>query len=206
MNRAASDPQASDVELVRRARDGESAAYAELVTRYQDRVFNLVYRMCANQADAADLVQTTFLKALESLDRFQERSAFYTWIFRIAVNAVISQRRTRQRRPTVSMDDYRPDGRTPALVVADNTRSPAQNAEERELLERLGAALEKLDDEFRAAVLLRDIEGLDYSAIAEILDVPVGTVKSRIHRGREMLRSLLTDEREPLGRASVQTD
>ena len=192
----------SDAELVRQAQTGSSAAFAALVARYQERVFNTCYRMCHNEADALDLAQSTFLRALESLSSFRREANFYTWLFRIAINLVLSQRRTRQRRPTASLgavDNPGIEAQTPDRRELDG----ATAAERHELHARVAWALEQLDDEFRAAVVLKDVEDMDYAAIAEVLAVPVGTVKSRIHRGRLMLRDLLRDERKFLDRAQA---
>lgn len=148
--------------------------------------------MCHHDADARDLTQATFLRALEALPRFELRATFYTWLFRIAVNLTLSQRRQAGRRGTLSLDAG-PEGRRAAVPEA--SAPPGAHFERREQHERIAAALAQLDEEFRAAVVLKDIEDMDYASIAEVLDVPVGTVKSRIHRGRLMLRELLRDER-----------
>jgi RNA polymerase sigma-70 factor (ECF subfamily) len=184
----------ADDALVQRARRGDCEAMSQLVTRYQDRVYNAVYRMCAHEADALDLTQSTFLKAFAAIGRFESRSGFYTWLFRIAVNLTLSHRRaSRRRRAPLSLDgiDGEGDYREPP---ADEAADPAWAAAERgELRERLEAALGRLDEDFRAAVVLKDIEQMDYAEIAEVMDVPIGTVKSRIHRGRSMLRKLLSE-------------
>jgi RNA polymerase sigma-70 factor (ECF subfamily) len=184
----------SDAELVRRLQHGDASASAELVTRYQDRVFNLCYRMCHNETDALDLAQTAFLRALQNLPRFGGRACFYTWLFRIAVNVVLTARRTRSRRPA-SLDGQTEDGPQAAGLPDCRELDGPAVCEERERQERVAWALGQLDEEFRAAVVLKDIEDMDYAAIAEVLDVPVGTVKSRIHRGRLVLRDLLRSER-----------
>ncbi len=199
MNRSAHEHEPSDAELVRQAQRGAPAAFAALVSRYQDRVFNTCYRMCPNHADALDLTQTTFLKAMEGLRQFQGRSAFYTWLFRIAVNLTMSHRRE-QKRPVHTLDAGG-DGDPPREAQAARDTDVAEPVERAERRERVAAALAQLDAEFRAAVILKDIEDLDYATIAEILNVPVGTVKSRIFRGRMALRELLRDERTTVGRA-----
>lgn len=194
VTQTASDRTESDAALVMRAQRGDSAAFAELVTRYQDRVYNTCYRMCNHEADALDLTQTTFLRAFQAIDRFEARSSFYTWIFRIAVNLTMSHRRQRLRRPSISLDQPDGDGqwREPADVAP--SADAARDLERHELSERLETALARLGDEFRVAVVLKDIEDMDYATIGEIVGVPVGTVKSRIHRGRMMLRKLLSEE------------
>ena len=193
------ESELTDAELVRAAQRGAPAAFAELVSRYQDRVFNTCYRMCHQHDDALDLTQSTFLRALQNLRRFRAQASFYTWLFRIAVNLTISQRRTAGRRATRSLDGFGNDGRVPAPVVPGRDDDVSQPAEQRELQQRVERALAQLDDEFRAAVVLKDIEGMDYASIAEVLEIPVGTVKSRIHRGRLLLRELLRSERLHVG-------
>lgn len=199
MNRSAHEHELSDAELVQCAQRGAASAFAELVSRYQDRVFNTCYRMCHNQADALDLTQATFMRALEALGRFQSRANFYTWLFRIAINLTMSHRRSVGRRAVRPLGD--PAASARGLRTEPVAREPGaeQAAADRELRRRVEWALAQLDDEFRAAVVLKDIEDLDYAAIAEILAVPVGTVKSRIFRGRMQLRELLRDERMPVG-------
>jgi len=195
VNRLAPEHERTDAELVQRAQQGAPAAFAELVSRYQDRVFNTCYRMCHNEADALDLTQGTFLRALEGLPGFRHGSGFYTWLFRIAINLTLSHRRTRSRRSTASLagrGDDEPARDVPAPPSQSAVSAPA---EQRELQERVAWALAQLDEEFRAAVVLKDIEDMDYAQIADVLGIPVGTVKSRIHRGRLLLRELLRDER-----------
>lgn len=179
----------SDAELVARAQRGDSYAFSALVLRYQDRIFNVAFRMCRNRDDAADVTQTTFLNAMTALPRFRTHATVYTWLFRIATNLCISGLRQR-RRKTTSLDAVGQE-----FAARGNDRAPrlvSDDLEQREMMERVEIALAELDDEFRTAVLLRDVEGLDYGEISQVLGVPVGTVKSRIHRGRTWLRKRLT--------------
>lgn len=198
MNRVTGEIDVQDAELIARAQRGDGVAFGMLVSRYQDRIYNTCYRMCHHADDAADLTQTAFVKAFEALPRFEARANFFTWLYRIAVNLVLSERRTRQRRPRLVRETAEDDGQRyePPAAAADDPRRPLLAAERRRSVE---AALQRLDEEFRAAVILSDIEELDYATISEILDVPVGTVKSRIHRGRMMLRDLLKRELEDRG-------
>lgn len=183
----------SDAELVQRSQRGDTRAFDDLVRKYQDRVYNMVYRMSRSHADALDITQTAFLRTFESIPRFEARSNFYTWLFRIAVNACITNRRRTKHQPVllqslVSDDEGASRGFEPA--------APAQSGHEsdqRVFSTRLTDALSQIDPEFRAAVLLKDVEDFDYAEIACILEVPIGTVKSRIFRGRAMLRDLLRD-------------
>ncbi len=191
MKRANADNPA-ETDLVRRAQAGEQAAFAELVAKYQDRVYNTCYRMCHNHADALDLTQIAFLKAYQALPRFEVQARFFTWLYRIAVNVALSHRRTVRRHPSLSLAGDHKDHDPPARGAAD----PSCRMEQMELQRRLQDALDRLDDEFRAAVVLRDVEGLDYGEIAEVLDIPLGTVKSRIYRGRMLLKAMLQDPEE----------
>lgn len=188
VNRFGNEAGPSDAELIERTRAGDASAFDGLIERYQDRVYNLCYRLCPNHADAADLTQTAFLKALESLSRFEARSNFFTWLYRIAANEALSLRRQRRRRPSISLDGVDEDRRASEPTVNEI----ANRIDQADLMKRLEAALERLEDEFRVAVVLRDVEDMDYSEIAEVLGVPVGTVKSRIHRARMMLRKILS--------------
>ena len=187
---------AEDGTLVEQARAGDMAAFARLVGRYQDRVLNTCWRMCGRIEDAEDLAQETFLHALEAIALFQGRSHFYTWLYRIAVNLAISHRRKQARAVKLSLHGQ--DGQwigdqAATLVgrVSSEPQDPPGRASAREIQERLRHGLDELDDDHRAVIVLRDIEGLDYAEIAEVLELPVGTVKSRLHRGRMELRRYL---------------
>ena len=179
---------AEDSVLVQRAQNGDSEAFAGLVERYQDRLYNMLYRLSHNHADAADWTQAAFLRAYEALGRFDGRASFYTWLYRIATNLALTEFRTRARRATASTD-FGP-GNEPSRTTTD----PADRMELKEMHERASRALAELPEEYRAAVVLKDIEGLDYAGIAAILEVPVGTVRSRIHRGRTLLQQALQDD------------
>ena len=192
MTRTENPTRQTDADLVQRAQRGDPAALSELVVRYQDRVYNTCYRMCRNHADALDLTQTTFVRALEALPRFEIRASFFTWLYRIAVNLTLTQRRS-QRRPVLRLSASEDESR-PLEPAAAEDSDPTREVEQRELHDRLEDALSRLDEDYRAAVILRDVEGLDYNAIAEILEVPPGTVKSRIFRGRMILREYLEQE------------
>ncbi|MBK9121415.1 MAG: sigma-70 family RNA polymerase sigma factor [Phycisphaerales bacterium] len=195
MNRSAHENEPSDAELVRRAQRGLSAAFGTLVERYQERIYNTCYRMCHNHADAQDLTQSAFVRALEALDQFAGRSNFYTWLFRIAMNLTLSHRRQTLRRTATLL------GAGGAARADEEQTAVSRGLEQAETEARVAGALALLDAEFRAAVILKDLEDMDYATIAEVLEVPVGTVKSRIHRGRLQLRELLSPERDTVDRA-----
>ena len=181
-----------DFELIEKVNAGETEAYGELVRKYQDRVFNACWRICGHLEDARDLTQETFLKAYEGLGSFRRQSGFYTWIFRVAVNLALSHRRQTGRRREFSLEQDQHLAGSQAEALAGQVRraqddDPARSASETELQGLVVRALHDLDDDHRAVVVLRDIEGFDYREISEILEIPPGTVKSRLHRARMSL-------------------
>ena len=192
MARVNSESRPTDAELVQACCDGQTDAFQGLVERHQDRVYNTVYRMVGSPEDARDIVQDAFLKAYENLSEFRGASSFYTWLFRIAVNLALTFRRRSRRlrlvRPTEDEMSIQMSHSQAGRLVEEGPEAAMESAEREQLVSE---ALESLDGDHRAAVVLRDIEGLDYRAIAEILDVSTGTVKSRIHRARIALRDRL---------------
>lgn len=199
-----------DVEMLRRAKTGDRAAYGQLVLLYQDRLFNAVLRMVGDRDEALELTQETFTRGLIKLDSFRGDASPYTWLFRIAVNLSISQLRKVQRNRVFSLD--RPstgrggasgqngNGRFDAddqasnlldRVAQDRSESPAQRVERRERDGQVLAALGRLDAEYRAVLVMRDIEGFDYQQMADVLALPLGTLKSRLFRARLALRDEL---------------
>jgi RNA polymerase sigma-70 factor (ECF subfamily) len=194
MEAMASRPsQHEDLKWVAAALDGRPEAFSELVKRYQDRIFNTIFRMLGDYEEATDLTQQTFLKAYMSLDRFGGRSSFYTWLYRIGVNATLDERKKRSRRPgftdhVVAVTADR-DGRRTSNST--RTNDPAEKALVQERRRRVTNAIAALDDLHRSVIVLRDIEGMDYDEIAEVLGCPRGTVKSRLHRARCVLRDKL---------------
>lgn len=195
-------PAFEDAQLIDRINAGHPEAYADLVRKYQDRVFNTCWRICGHLEDASDITQEAFLKAFEGLDRFRGQSGFYTWVFRIAVNLALSHRRAAARSRTVSWDQRTDASHTQAAELArrgatDPVDDPARAQSRAELHGHVAAALGTLDHDHRAVIVLRDIEGFDYGQIAELLEIPPGTVKSRLHRARaalyEAIEPVLTD-------------
>lgn len=195
---AAHPAPAVEADLLRRARDGQPDALGELVVRYQDRVYNLMARMVGPGPDAEELAQEAFLKAFEKLHSFRGHSRFYTWLFRIAANLAISHRRRKTRLTFTSLtrrddDGERQNHEPTAELAARRTPAPDARIIGRETAERLAAAMDALDEDFRVVVVLRDIENMDYAQIGEVLNLPPGTVKSRLHRARNMLRTALAE-------------
>jgi RNA polymerase sigma-70 factor (ECF subfamily) len=187
-----------DSALVERVRKGDMQAFGSLVAKYQDRVYNMILRMCGREADAEELSQETFLRALERIRQFTGRSEFYTWLFRVAANLTISHRRraVRIHFQSLSTDEQYSGTQADALTAAVATQRdppPQTMAMTSETRQRVLEALECLDDEFRTVVVLCDIEEMDYTQAAEVTGVPVGTVKSRLHRARCILKDRLAD-------------
>jgi RNA polymerase sigma-70 factor (ECF subfamily) len=187
----------ADAALVARLRRGERAAYEELIGTYQSVVYGLAFRLLGDPEEARDIAQETFLKAYRHIGTFRGECGIKTWLYRMTVNQASNQRRWWRRRhkgETVSLDA--PRGETASTLgdaIPSNGRSPEQMALAAERQRLLMSALDALKHDYRAAVVLRDIEELSYEEIAETLDVPVGTVKSRIARGREELRRRLEE-------------
>jgi RNA polymerase sigma-70 factor (ECF subfamily) len=179
---------------------GVEEAYEILIQRYQQPVYNLVCRLLNDPSDTCDIVQEVFLKVFRNIGSFRGNSSLKTWIYRIAVNEAYNHRRwfSRHQRQEVALgaEEGMPGY---ADSLADPGRTPFDQAADRETRALVEAALEKLNAKFRAAVVLRDIEDLSYEEIATVLDVSLGTVKSRILRGREALRKILEGrlEKEP---------
>ena len=195
-----------DDELVRRLRAGEEAAYEALLTRFQQPVYNLAFRLASNPGDASDVVQEVFLKVFRNVGHFRRQSSLKTWIYRITVNEAHNQRRWffRHRSREVGLDEETDEGCS--RTVADTGRSPFDYAFDREKHELIENALARINPLFREVVVLRDIEDLSYEEIAEVLQISLGTVKSRIMRGREALREELTGrlEAEPAWRLAAE--
>ncbi|MGH9795807.1 MAG: sigma-70 family RNA polymerase sigma factor [Candidatus Acidiferrales bacterium] len=187
-------PWASDeAEFVTDLQAGSEAAFDLLVTHYQTPVYSLLYGMLGNSADAADAAQEVFLKAFRGIRGFRRGSSLKTWLYRIAVREALNQRRWwwRHRRQQVTLDA--PDEATgaPAMDLEDEDASPFDQLASREVQQVVHAALAQVPAVFRTAVILRDLEGFSYDEVAEVLEVSVGTVKSRIVRGRQSLREAL---------------
>ncbi len=191
---------ATDQAVVEWARAGHERAHRELVRRYERPVFSLIYRMVRDRERAEDLAQETFVKVLNALDSYRAEYKFSSWIFKIANNAAIDQLR-RKELDTLSLDGA-PDAVTPerqegtSLQIADGTESPLQELEARELGGQIEQAIAKLRPEYRSCIILRHVEGYPYEEIAEMLDLPLGTVKTYIHRARSELRTLLEHIKE----------
>lgn len=179
-------------------RSGNEGAYEALLERFQSPVFHLVRRLIDDSTEAGDVVQDVFLKVFRSVGSFRGQSSLKTWIYRIAVNEAHNRRRwfSRHRRAEVGLETEG-EGWDYLDQLSDSARSPYDLALNEEVKSAIDAALAGLNPVFRSAVVLRDIEDLSYEEIADVLDVSLGTVKSRILRGRESLRKALVEQLEP---------
>ncbi|HWA15937.1 MAG TPA: sigma-70 family RNA polymerase sigma factor [Gemmatimonadales bacterium] len=191
---------ATDQEVVALAREGREAAYRELVRRYERPVFSLVLRMVRDRQLAEDLAQETFVKALNAIATYRPEYKFSSWIFKIANNAAIDHLRRREVN-TLSLDGApnatsQEDIEATALQVGDKAETPLAELESRELGSAIERAIGQLRPEYRSCILLRHVEGLAYEEIAQMLDLPLGTVKTYIHRARHELRDMLAHLRD----------
>jgi len=177
---------ATDADLIRRTLQGDNGAFGELVRKYQTRLFNSVVRIVGCRTDAEDIVQEAFVRAFVKLKDFRQDCAFYTWLYRLAVNLAISH--LRRKEPAVSLDAHRESG---FCEPVDQEESPADSLMREERAPAIAAALAKLNERHRTILVLREIERFDYATIAEVLRLNVGTVRSRLHRARMRMRRLL---------------
>jgi len=178
-----------DQSLIRECLDGRTEAFNTLVLRHQNRLHNTLVNVLNSSEDARDVAQDAFVQAFQKLASFRGDSAFYSWLFRIAMNAAISLQR--KRKPVTSIDAARENsGQEPTDQHAHS--APSSSMESSETQEMVRKALAQLSEEYRTALVLKEMEGLRYEEIADILDCPIGTVRSRIHRARSELREMLS--------------
>ncbi len=187
----------SDQQVVVFAQEGREDAYRELIRRYERPVYSLIYRMVRDNETSEDLAQETFIKVLNNIDRYRPEFKFSSWLFKIANNITIDHLRRRQL-DTISIEGS-PDAvtgermRATAIAVASKGESPLEELESREIGASIEEAIAKLRPEYRACIILRHVEDYSYDEIAEIVKLPLGTVKTYIHRARQELREHLED-------------
>jgi RNA polymerase sigma-70 factor, ECF subfamily len=185
-----------DHALVKHAKNGDTEAMSRLIIKYQDRIYNVILKICQNSSDAAELTQEAFVKVLEAINSFQGKSAFYTWLFRVAVNLTLNHCKRKMTFRTQSLDwpaggDGQARQNLSAFLTGDKADDPVRLVQNKEIALLLEQAIGQLDEHHRAVVVLRDIEDMTYEQIAETLDLELGTVKSRLSRARENLRQIL---------------
>ncbi len=174
-----------DAECVRRVQQGDTDSFEVLVRRHQKAIFNLVYRLLGNYDEAAEVAQEVFLSAFKSIHQFRGEANFSTWLYRIGLNHASTRRKSLN---STQQHNIPLDG---TEVIADGAVDPAKNFEHKEIQQRVQQALNSLDTEDARIILLRDLQDVPYEDVAEMLDIPVGTVKSRLHRARQALRTSL---------------
>lgn len=174
----------TDLQLIRKVRHGDRAAFDLLVIKYQSRVASIISRYVYDSQEVMDLTQETFVKAFRAIERFRGDSAFYTWLYRIAVNTAKNFLEARGRRPQGSADVYEAENYEDGSRLRDNA-SPERMLQRDQLRKALSQAIDELPEDLRSAFLLREYDGLSYEDIARILDCPIGTVRSRIFRARD---------------------
>jgi len=185
----------SDTDLMAQVQAGDRAALGRLLELHQDRLFNIALRMVSNRDDAAEVTQDAMVKIIQHIDSFRSEAQITTWMTRIVMNQAITRLRRRKLRDHASLDASRPtangDDQAASLrQILEDSREPSAElcVEEREMIERLLAAIDRLDSDFRSVLVLRDLEEMDYQQIADVLEIKVGTVKSRLFRARLALR------------------
>ena len=187
-----SRPEGDEAELIERAKKGDTRAFGTLVERYQRRVIGVAMAVVHNQEDALELAQETFVRAFQSVGKFESRSSFSTWLYRIAANIAIDFRRRERRHPTMRGEEAEDE----IQRLPSNLGDSFKEAQRSEMSQRIRDALAELTPEHRAAILLREVEGLSYDEISEVMQCPRGTVMSRLHYARNHLREILKDFRE----------
>ncbi|HYY27741.1 MAG TPA: sigma-70 family RNA polymerase sigma factor [Chthoniobacterales bacterium] len=173
--------EVADLELVRRTKAGETEAFGQLVAKYRNKIFTFVYGMVRNEHDAWDLAQEAFLTAWRSSDQFEGRSSFYTWLHTVTKNVTFSFLRRKGHRQEVELNE----------TIPSALPGPDADYQRSEIRERVNAAIANLSPEQRTVLVLKELEGLEYHEIAELLNLPIGTVMSRLFYARRNLRSLL---------------
>ncbi len=197
---SASPTPQDELALVARAQAGDTQAFNELVTRYRTRAYAMIYNMVRNEQDAWDLAQDGFLKAWKSIGRFRGQSSFFTWLYRILMNVTIDWVRKRQIEGGTEFDDTQAlQSVEPGALTAPRPElEPAARLSDKEIRERIDAGIQRLSPEHRTAIVLREIEGLEYQEIAEVMDCSIGTVMSRLFYARKKLQTMLKDVYETL--------
>lgn len=181
--------------LLERAKSGDIIAFEELIGSYQKRVFNLALRIIGNYDDAADLAQEAFVRIYKAISSFKEQSSFSTWVYRITTNVCLDEIRKRKNRKVVYIDEdiQTDDGEMKRQVISSDP-GPDEAAERSEIRRIVNDAINRLPEEQRVVITLRDLQGMSYEEIARILELPAGTVKSRINRARLALKNMLSSE------------
>lgn len=184
--------ESREEKLISKAAAGDGAAFSELMTMHEKRMYAVALRMCANREDAQDCLQDAMLRVYRSIGGFKGQSSFSTWVYRITMNTCLDELRRRKTRNASSLDTMLEGGWSPT----DGENGPEKQAVASEQRRVLNSAIAELPEDMRSAIVLRDVQGFSYEEIAEMLEVNIGTIKSRISRGREKLRQILRENAE----------
>ncbi len=183
-----------DADLVKRAQDGDTRAFDELVVKYSRKLYGLVYNMTSNKEDTHDLLQDIFAKAYRSLKRFRGKSTFYTWIYSISVNMTLNFLKKRKRRAGYSFDDVDSGIQNdPAFIDQGHRANPRRQSNIHELQKKLNEAMQELSEDHRSVVTMFDIQGMPHAEISRILGVSQGTVRSRLYYAHQRLQGYLEE-------------
>lgn len=182
----------NEEKLIQRAAKGDAAAFNELLGQHERRMYAVCLRMCGNREDAQDCLQEAMLRVYRAISGFKGQSSFSTWVYRVTMNACLDELRRKKNKPSASLDGLLDAGWSPA-DESDTPEKHAMNSERRKLIRQ---TISELPEDMRSAVVLRDIQGFSYDEIARMLDISVGTIKSRISRGREKLREKFLNRSE----------
>ena len=179
----------ADLSIVKRVQAGEVAAFDQLILKYRERVFGIIYNLTSNREDASDLTQDAFIKAFQSINRFQGHCSFFTWLYRIAVNGALSHLRKNRLRTFFSLEKLHEDGTNAQIIDQLTDKKWADRGTYlKELQEKLNEALQKLSIPHRTVITLFEIDGLGHAEIAEIMGCTEGTVRSRLHYAKQFLQ------------------
>jgi RNA polymerase sigma-70 factor (ECF subfamily) len=177
---------------VQQVQAGEVAAFNRLILKYRERLYSVIYNMTGNREDTADLAQDTFIKAFQSINRFQGNATFFTWLYRIAVNSTVTHLRKNRLRTFFSLEKVVEEGKNSEIISALTDKSGAErDTFVKELQEKLNDALQKLSISHRTVITLFEIDELSHAEIAEVMDCSVGTVRSRLHYAKQLLQAEL---------------
>lgn len=183
----------ADHAVVKQVQAGDVAAFDKLIVKYRERLFGVVYNLTSNREDAADLTQDAFIKAFQSINRFQGQSSFFTWLYRIAVNTTLTHLRKHRHRTFFSLENLQEDQVSAQIIAQLSDKKGAdRDAQLRELQEKLNEAMQKLSIKHRTVITLFEIDGLSHAEIAEITECSEGTVRSRLHYAKQFLQAELS--------------
>lgn len=183
----------ADIGIVRAVQEGDVAAFDQLILKYRERLFGVIYNMTSNREDASDLTQDAFIKAFQSINRFQGQSSFFTWLYKIAINSTLTHLRKNRLRTFFSLEKVDEDDRQSAEVIEalTDTTGAERDVFVHELQQKLNEAMQKLSIKHRTVVTLFEIDGLSHQEIAEVMNCSVGTVRSRLHYAKQLLQAEL---------------